>query len=106
MSFQHDLADAYADLGVFLFQIDRNSEAIEALEHALKIIGDNEDEIYLMAAIHNHLAQIYQDSKDSEKAEFHKMKFDRLKEEIDKMRDAGQGEGSIAQEGETTNDES
>lgn len=81
---RHDLADAYDDLGVFLFQINRNEEAIEALEHALLIIGDNEDEIYLIAVIHNHLAQIYQDSEDLENAELHKKELDRLKEIIDK----------------------
>lgn len=101
----HNLADAYDDLGVFLFQIDRNNEAIEALEHALKIIGDNEDEIYLIATIHNHLAQIYQDGEDPEKAEIHKKEFDRLKEEMDKKRDVGQSEDSIAQGG-TNKDES
>ena len=97
----HNLAHTYDDLGVYLFQLDRNDEAIEALEHALQIIGDNKDEIYLNAAIHNHLAQIYQDSDDSENAVLHKKEFDRLKEEIDKMRDAGQCEDSIAQD-ETT----
>lgn len=102
---QHELADAFDDLGVFLFQIDRNNEAIEALEHALKIIGDNEDEIYLIATIHNHLAQIYQDGEDPEKAEIHKKEFDRLKEEMDKKRDVGQSEDSIAQGG-TNKDES
>lgn len=101
----HNLADAYDDLGVLLFQIDRNSEAIVVLEHALQIIRYKEDEIYLIAAIHNHLAQIYQNSGDSGNAELHKKEFNRLKEEMDKMHDTGQGEGSIAQ-GETTNDES
>lgn len=95
----HNLADAYDDLGVFLFQIDRNSEAIEALEHALQIIGDNVNEIHLIAVIHNHLAQIYQDDEDPENAEIHKKEFDRLKEKMDMMRDAGQSEGSIAQGG-------
>ena len=94
----HTLADAYDDLGVFLFQIDRNSEAIEIMEHALQIIKYKEDEIYLIAAIHNHLAQIYQDNEDIENAELHKKEFDRLKEEIDKMRYAGQCEDSIAQD--------
>lgn len=100
----HNLAHAYHDFGVFLFQIDRNNEAIEALEHALKIIGDNEDEIYLIATIHNHLAQIYQDGEDQENAEIHKKEFDRLKEKMDKMRDVGQSEGCIAQGG-TNKDE-
>ena len=102
---RHDIADAYDDLGVCLYKLDRNKEAIEVLENALQIIEDNEDEIYLIATIHNHLAQIYQDGEDPENAEIHKKEFDRLKEKMDKMRDAGQNEGSIAQGG-TNKDES
>lgn len=88
----HELADAYDELGVFLFQVDRNSEAIEELEHALQIIGENEDEICLIATIHNHLAQIYQDGDNSENAELHKKEFDRLKKKIDKTQNNGQEE--------------
>ena len=100
----HNLAHTYDDLGVFLFQIDRNDEAIEALEHALQIIGDNEDEISLIAAIHNHLAQIYLDSEDSKNAELHKKEFDRLKEKIDSLRENGQDEGSTESD-DAANDE-
>lgn len=79
----HDLADAYDDLGVFLFQLDRNDEAVEVLEHALKIVGSNEEENQLIFLIHNHIAQVFSNSKDFEKAEFHYKECVRYTECVD-----------------------
>lgn len=79
----HELADAYDDLGVFLFQQDRNNEALVAMEHALAILGDDENEAQLIATIHNHLAQVYRDNNEYEKAEQHYKENVKLLEGID-----------------------
>lgn len=68
---RHDLADAYDDLGACLYQLDRNSEAIESLEQALKIIGNDNTESQLIAAIHDHLAQTFRANDEYDKAELH-----------------------------------
>lgn len=79
----HDLADAYDDLGICLFLLDKNSEAIEVLEQALVIVGDSEGENQLIATIHNHLAQVLSHNKEFEKAEFHYKECVRQTECID-----------------------
>lgn len=67
----HDLADAYDDLGVCLFLLDKNEEAIKKLERALDILKESKGENQLIAAIHNHLAQVFRENEDFGRAEFH-----------------------------------
>ena len=54
-----------------LYQLDRNSDAVESLEQALKIIGNDNAESQLIAAIHDHLAQTFRANDEYDKAELH-----------------------------------
>lgn len=46
---RHDLVDAYDDLGVCIFQLGKNNDALEMLKKALCIVGISEDDILLTA---------------------------------------------------------
>ena len=79
----HDLADAYDDLGVCIFLLNRYNEAVEALEHALGFVDGNNEETKLIAIIHNHLSQAYRADNNIEKANYHNDIYENLKNSLE-----------------------
>lgn len=79
----HELADAYDDLGVCLFLLNRYNVSVEALEHALELVDGNNEEIKLAAVIHNHLSKAYRAANNNEKADYHNDIYENLKKSLE-----------------------